>query len=96
MPTLHLKIPSLPGLSLILLRVGSPIIHLRVLATMITTLYALAEGTYRVDDHAIIVDGTEITARALVPTPHGTESRQTYPLLVFMHGGGKNLTRRYL
>ncbi|EIM86735.1 uncharacterized protein STEHIDRAFT_168663 [Stereum hirsutum FP-91666 SS1] len=46
------------------------------------------EGTYRVEDHAIAVDGTEITARTLVPTPHGAEGRQKYPLLVFMHGGG--------
>lgn len=60
---------------------------------MVTRSCIIAEGTYRVEDHAIAVDGTEITARTLVPTPHGAEGRQKYPLLVFMHGGGKGFTR---
>jgi len=42
---------------------------------------------YRVLDQRIPVDGGEIVARCLVPTPAGQDN-QTYPLLYYTHGGG--------
>ncbi|EMD36030.1 hypothetical protein CERSUDRAFT_53081 [Gelatoporia subvermispora B] len=48
------------------------------------------ESEYRVEDHQIPVEGGQITLRSLIPTPSSTADRK-YPLLYFMHGGGRYL-----
>ncbi|KAH9900733.1 Alpha/Beta hydrolase protein [Cubamyces lactineus] len=45
-----------------------------------------AKGTYDVQDHLVAVEGGEISVRCLVPVVE--DANETFPVLVFMHGGG--------
>ncbi|KAI0328805.1 alpha/beta-hydrolase [Cubamyces sp. BRFM 1775] len=45
-----------------------------------------AKDTYTVEDHLVAVEGGEISVRCLVPVVKYAD--ETFPVLVFMHGGG--------
>ncbi|KAJ8462286.1 hypothetical protein ONZ51_g11002 [Trametes cubensis] len=44
------------------------------------------KGTYTVQDHPVAVEGGEISVRSLVPVVE--DANETFPVLVFIHGGG--------
>lgn len=49
-----------------------------------------AEDTYRMKDYNIPSShGGEVRVRTLVPTAFDSDKEHKYPLLIFMHGGGK-------
>ncbi|KAI0061914.1 hypothetical protein BV25DRAFT_1947234 [Artomyces pyxidatus] len=44
------------------------------------------DSKYRVEDHKVSVEGGEITVRVVIP--NSGDAGETYPLVVWMHGGG--------
>ncbi|KAJ7134224.1 hypothetical protein C8R44DRAFT_976867 [Mycena epipterygia] len=51
--------------------------------------------TYRLFDHQVeVADGTEILVRSLVPVSQGDEQDNSYPLMVWIHGGGGQFSTR--
>ncbi|KAJ3488058.1 hypothetical protein NLI96_g3103 [Meripilus lineatus] len=44
--------------------------------------------SYRLQDYLVPVDGGEIAVRSLVPTPDDVLANHTFPLLLWIHGGG--------
>lgn len=52
----------------------------------VETLWVSAENAYNVQDRKVSVDDEEITVRCIVPVV--ADERETFPVLVNMHGGG--------
>ncbi|KAK7036353.1 Esterase/lipase/thioesterase [Favolaschia claudopus] len=47
------------------------------------------ESSYKVQDHALKVDGGEITVRVVTPVPTADEGAEfEFPVMVYFHGGG--------
>lgn len=51
-----------------------------------------SDSEYRVEDRMITVEGGEILVRCLIPTPISGELTRSYPLMVWYHGGGIQLS----
>ena len=64
-------------------------------ASLILVLISIVdvEDTYKVEDRMIPVNGAENLARIVIPTRRDNDKTETYPLMVWFHGGGKQMNQ---